>query len=172
MENKYRKETKYFCEYCRVWVQNNATQIKFHESQPQHKRRVEMHLKHLYREKDKAGPKQKKPAVKKSININDYGLGQPVQDFDLSEFHVTKEFEAAHRNVVETAKIGDWEPIPEEERDKREIEEKDIGSTIEASDDETDFVVAKKTLKRDASVEPEPVVFKKKKRFGTKRKAL
>jgi hypothetical protein len=51
-ENKYRKETRYWCGYCKMFVYNNLACRQKHESTPKHKNAIERHLRNAYRQKD------------------------------------------------------------------------------------------------------------------------
>lgn len=51
-ENKYRKETKHWCELCRVFIQNNKIQLKSHDTSQQHRNATARSLKSIHRAQD------------------------------------------------------------------------------------------------------------------------
>ena len=52
-ENKYRKETKYYCNYCKIFVQNNKISKTTHESDFRHKNAVARFLRSVHKTQDR-----------------------------------------------------------------------------------------------------------------------
>lgn len=52
-ENKYRRETKFFCTFCKVFVQNNKISKTTHEQGPGHKNAVGRFLRLVHKTKDR-----------------------------------------------------------------------------------------------------------------------
>ena len=59
-ENKYRKETKYFCTYCKTFVQNNKISKSSHEQGPGHKNAVSRFLRNVHKQQDRKQIQDKK----------------------------------------------------------------------------------------------------------------
>jgi hypothetical protein len=143
MDNKYRKETRYWCDYCRMFVYNNQISKQNHEQSPKHKNAMERYLRNQYKQKDlKDREKQRDEALmqeldrkagvssayrtgtvskqeKRHINIQDYGYDTPIDTQEKTEFKVTTDFALLNRQTIHTTRMGEWEQVsdPEPEAD-------------------------------------------------------
>lgn len=52
MNEKYRKDTKFYCEYCKIFVQNNKISKTAHDTSPQHKNALARYLRGVHRNQD------------------------------------------------------------------------------------------------------------------------
>ena len=128
-ENKYRKETRIWCPQCRIFVHNNLVSRQNHDKSPQHLKQLQRELRNAYKLKNSesgAASFSTQPIAKKA-NIKDYGYDSSDFPFDLAkvpnaslntEFKATKEFEKEFQPITYTTKIGEWEPVEDEEEIK------------------------------------------------------
>ena len=132
-ENKYRKDTKYWCNQCRIFIHNNLVSKKNHEQSQQHLKSVQRELRMAY--KSKPNHEDNKVQVKKKADIKDYGFGNPITDLptrdaintikseatvnNSSEFQASSEFQQLNQPIVHSTKVGEWEQVV----DKQELEQ-------------------------------------------------
>ncbi|KAI8895041.1 hypothetical protein BC833DRAFT_602675 [Globomyces pollinis-pini] len=155
-QNEYTN--KYWCEYCRIFIQNNKISRKNHEQSGGHKGAVQRNLRNIYKKKDieekqnvknakilaqidraaakamgqpiayrkeipasqSAGSSNQPPKISAKIDISNYGYGdstvyQPPEEWKPEEFKATASFLENNQRIVESAKIGEWEVVEEEE---------------------------------------------------------
>jgi hypothetical protein len=114
---------KYYCDYCRIYVQNNKVNINQHERNKRHLNLKEKYLKTQYKKKDLlerqialenkilGKPVVKKPVKveKKTINPELYGLGAVDMNWNKADYKASEEFNNLNSKVL-VAEIGDWIP--------------------------------------------------------------
>jgi hypothetical protein len=160
-ENKYRKETKHFCKFCKIFIQNNLIQITRHEKEPHHLKRMSRLIDSINKTGTSAGSSISsiKPKPKAtSINPLLYGLGQdstadiPNQDLfkrNLNEFKTTEAFEAANPKLVLSANLPSaWEEYVEEPKEEIDLSlNTEMKKVVDDDDDQEDeFKVVSKTM--------------------------
>lgn len=162
MENKYRKETRYYCEMCKVFVYNNLAQKKKHELTPRHQNLIRRQLQNIT-QTSKQPVSKKRVATK--IDISKYGIEGLDTERNESDFKVSKEFAENNQVTIGTTSIGEWEEV--EEVDKVEAPITSINNTEEAKtsemigEEEEGFKLVEKKLKSEEVDDGEPLVFKK-----------
>lgn len=192
-DSKYRKETKHFCKFCKIFVQNNLAQISRHEKEPGHLRRMSRLVDSINAAGTKGASKSTAKTTKptaKSINPLLYGLGQDSladipseQDFKR-DFQTTEAFELANPKVVLAARLPSaWEEVEEDEGEPPSNTHEPIHDTslntelvkVKDESDESDeekFKVTTKTLLSASTVsaagDEKPLAFKKRKNLKSK----
>jgi hypothetical protein len=105
-KKEYRKETRIWCEMCKVFVYNNPIQRKKHDQSPKHVNLIKRQLKSIH--KPLPIQKMKKKTI---IDASKYGV----------EGFVKEENVKYEKSILET-NIGEWEPVSEEEIDDTEMD--------------------------------------------------
>ena len=114
---------KYYCDYCRIYVQNNKVNINQHERNKRHLNLKEKYLKTQYKKKDmlerqialenkilgKSEAKKLVKVEKKSINPELYGLGAVDMTWNKTDYKASEEFNNLNSKVL-VAEIGEWIP--------------------------------------------------------------
>lgn len=80
-ENKYRKDTKYYCDFCKMFVQNNLLSKENHERSVKHQSRIKSHLRQTYRKQDRERIEQEKEAkiINEITNKAHQSMGIPLK---------------------------------------------------------------------------------------------
>jgi hypothetical protein len=178
-ENKYRKETKHFCKFCKIFIQNNLIQITRHEKEPGHLRRMSRLIDSINKTTGDTGSRESAKPKQTSINPLLYGLGQdPTADIpfedgskrNLKEFKTTEAFEQANPKLVLSANLPSaWQVCEEEDLPKDEIdlslntEMKKVKDDDEHDDEDVFKVVPKTIPVVDNGLDEKLPMFKKKK---------
>ena len=187
-DSKYRKETKHFCKFCKIFVQNNLAQISRHEKEPSHLRKMSRLVDSINNAglKSQSGSvtKTTKPTVK-SINPLLYGLGgDSLQDIPTErdfkrDFKTTEAFELANPKVVLAARLPSaWEEIEEELPELHDPIDISLNTELVKVKDESDesdgeqFKIMTKTLpavgSNESATDEKPLLFKKRKTVKSK----
>jgi hypothetical protein len=153
MENKYRKETRYFCEFCKVYVYNNLAQKKKHELTPHHQNLLRRQLQNLT-QTSKQPVSKKRLAAK--IDSSKYGIeGLEPESLGFA-FKASKEF-VENNTTIGSTSIGEWEEV--EEVTLIVVKPKEIIEDEEGV--EKGFKIVEKHIKSEQVDDGEPLVFKK-----------
>lgn len=172
---------KYFCDYCRIYVQDNKASRQLHETSNKHKYSVARHLKGIHRSQDRKA-KQDAINAKMLAQVERAALKQYEKDIDTPGLSRDSQLQlgsghgkrvSKHREVpqeetqeetqeVAEGRIGEWtivkaEPEKEEEKPNPLIEEEE--------EEVHSFRIVEKKLQCDEPVEVKDAsnLFKKRK---------
>ena len=124
-DNKYRKDNKYWCPQCKIFVHNNLVSKKNHEQSPQHQKSVQRELRNAYKDKQQTNYIEPKKVEKRRADVKDYGFDHSEhleylkQQQSNEEFLVTEEFQELNQPIIHTTNIGEWEQVEDEEQVKK-----------------------------------------------------
>lgn len=157
MEKKeYRKETRIWCELCKVFVYNNPQQRKKHDNSPKHAGLIKRQLQNIHK-------KQLKPSAVK-VKTNKEKLLEKAA-VDASKYGIEGTETTKDDRIYET-RIGEWQEQEEEEEIQHFHPNPISYKKHSESESETEFKIEEKKTEM-SETEDKEIQFKqrKKKKF-------